>query len=47
MSDPDKPPVSPTVKPVSAIKDTPVRFATLGPTIDQILPYLKDWAGAR
>ena len=40
-------PVPPTVKPVFAIKDMPVRFAELGPTIDQILPYLKDWAGAR
>jgi len=40
-------PVPPTVKPVSAIKDMPVRFAELGPTIDQILPYLKDWAGAQ
>ena len=40
-------PVPPTVKPVSTIKDMPVRFAELGPTIDQILPYLKDWAGAR
>jgi len=40
-------PVPPTVKPVFAIKDMPVRFAELGPTIDQILPYLKDWAGAQ
>lgn len=40
-------PVPPTVRPVSTIKDMPVRFDELGPTIDQILPYLKDWPGAR
>ena len=34
------------VKPVSAIKDMAVTFATLGKTIDQVLPSLKRWTGA-
>lgn len=38
--------VPPNVKPVSAIKDMAVTFATLGKTIDQVLPYLKRWTGA-
>jgi len=39
-------PVPPTVKPVSAIKDMGVTFPALGATIDQVLPYLKQWSGA-
>jgi iron(III) transport system substrate-binding protein len=39
-------PVPPTVKPVAAIKDMAVRFDELGPTIDRLLPYLKEWVGA-
>ncbi len=38
--------VPPNVKPVSAIKDMAVTFATIGKTIDQVLPYLKRWTGA-
>jgi iron(III) transport system substrate-binding protein len=38
-------PVPPNVKPVSAIKDMAVSFPALGQTIDQILPYLKQWTG--
>lgn len=38
--------VPPNVKPVSTIKDMAVTFASLGKTIDQVLPYLKRWTGA-
>jgi iron(III) transport system substrate-binding protein len=38
--------VPPNVRPVSTIKDMAVAFATLGKTIDQVLPYLKRWSGA-
>jgi len=38
--------VPPNVKPVPAIKDMAVTFATIGKTIDQVLPYLKRWTGA-
>jgi len=33
------------VKPVAAIKDMAVTYATLGKTIDGILPYLRQWSG--
>jgi iron(III) transport system substrate-binding protein len=39
-------PVPSSVKPVSAIKDMAVTFPMLGTTIDQVLPYLKQWSGA-
>ena len=39
-------PVPPNVKPVSTIKDMAVTYSTLGKTIDEILPYLKQWSGA-
>ena len=39
-------PVPPTVKPVGTIKDMALSYATLGKTIDEILPYLKQWSGA-
>ncbi len=39
-------PVPPNVKPVSTIKDMAVTYSTLGKTIDQILPYLRQWSGA-
>ena len=39
-------PVPPNVKPVSTIKDMAVTYPTLGKTIDQILPYLRQWSGA-
>ena len=38
-------PVPPNVKPVSTIKDMAVTYSTLGKTIDQILPYLRQWSG--
>jgi iron(III) transport system substrate-binding protein len=38
--------VPPNVKPVSAIKDMAVTYATLGGMIDGILPYLRRWSGA-
>ena len=38
--------VPPNVKPVSTIKDMAVTYSTLGKTIDQILPYLRQWSGA-
>lgn len=40
-------PVPAHVKPVSAIKDMPVSFPELGKTVDEILPYLNGWVGAR
>jgi iron(III) transport system substrate-binding protein len=40
-------PVPPAVKPASAIKAMAVRFDELGPTTDEILPILKEWAGSR
>ncbi len=39
-------PVPPTVKSLSTIKDMAVTYSTLGTTIDQILPYLRQWSGA-
>lgn len=39
-------PVPPNVKPVAAIKDMAVTFPALGKTLDQTLPYLKQWSGA-
>jgi iron(III) transport system substrate-binding protein len=38
--------VPPNVKPALSIKDMAVTFATIGKTIDQVLPYLKRWTGA-
>jgi len=38
--------VPPNVKPVGTIKDMALSYATLGKTIDEILPYLKQWSGA-
>jgi len=35
------------VKPVSAIRDMPVTFGDLGRTVEQILPFLREWAGSR
>ncbi len=35
------------VKPVSAIKDMAVVYAELSRRVDEILPYLNEWAGAR
>lgn len=40
-------PVPPNVKPVFAITDMAVTFPVLGKTIDEVLPYLKQWSGAR
>ena len=34
------------VRPVPTIKDLAVTFATIGKTIDRVLPYLKRWTGA-
>ena len=39
-------PVPSTVKSLSAIKDMSVSFPALGPTIDRVLPYLRQWSGA-
>ena len=39
--------VPPNVKPVSTIKDMAVAYSTLGKTIDEILPYLRQWSDAR
>ncbi len=39
-------PVPANVKAVSTIKDMAVTYSTLGKTIDQILPYLRQWSGA-
>lgn len=38
-------PVPPNVRPVSTIKEMAVTYSTLGKTIDEILPYLKQWSG--
>jgi iron(III) transport system substrate-binding protein len=38
-------PVPPNVKPVSTITDMTVTYATLGKTIDGMLPYLRQWSG--
>ena len=38
-------PVPPNVRSVSTIKDMAVTYSTLGKTIDEILPYLKQWSG--
>ncbi len=40
-------PVPAHVKPLSAIRDMPVSFPALGKTVDEILPYLNGWVGAR
>jgi iron(III) transport system substrate-binding protein len=37
--------VPPNVRPVAAIKDMAVTFATISRTTDQVLPYLKRWTG--
>ncbi len=39
--------VPPNVKPVSAVKDMAVTFPALGKAIEQALPYLTQWSGAR
>ena len=33
-----------SVKPVSAIRDMSISFTGLGPTIDRVLPYLRQWS---
>jgi iron(III) transport system substrate-binding protein len=39
--------VPPNVRPVSAIRDMAVSFGDLGPTIEEILPFLREWVGSR
>jgi iron(III) transport system substrate-binding protein len=39
--------VPPHVEPLSTIRDMQVRFTELGRTVDELLPYLKEWAGSR
>jgi iron(III) transport system substrate-binding protein len=39
--------VPPHVRPVSAIRDMAITFGDLGPTVDRILPVLREWTGSR